>query len=357
MNVKRLERNAAWLAVTLAIGGCAMPHAVSSYSDVQHASEAGEIDLVPVTAGTLPAPPPKADSGFPAEFLGQSAFAYDHLGPGDRLDIKVIESGTPTVFTNNGGDLGELRVDEAGMLYLPYAGALKVSGMTLPEARAEIFRKLRTVVLNPQVDIRMLENRSKLVSVQGAAAKTGSFLIERGRTRLGELLAEAAPDQKNPEMLEVTVRRGDATGTARLSDIYSKPALDIALRPGDSVIVREVVENVTVLGATGVQGQVRVPKREFNVLDAIGEARGLSEDYADPRAVYVLRAKAEQGAKPLVYQFDLRQPSSIELARRFVLRDQDAIMVSSAPFAQTRKVISSFASGLTAMRSGLLAIP
>lgn len=354
--MKRLERNAAWAAAALAIAGCAMPSSVSSYSDVQHASEAGQIELVPVTAATLPPPPNKTENGFPSDFVGQAALAYDRLGPGDRLDIKVIESGTPTVFTNAGGELGELRVDEGGMLYLPYAGGLKVSGMTVPEARAEIIRKLRTVVLNPQIDIRVLENRSKLVSVQGAAAKTGTFLIDRGRTRLGELLAEAAPDQKNPEMLEVTLRRGNESGTVRLSDIYSKPDLDIALRPGDSVIVREVVQNVTVLGATGVQGQVRMPKRDFNVLDALGEARGLSEDYADPRAVFVVRARTDTGAKPLVYQFDLRQPDKLELARRFVLRDQDAIMVSSAPFAQTRKILSSFAQSLTGLRTGALLV-
>lgn len=354
--MKRLEGNLLWLTAALAIGGCGMPRAVSSYSDVQHASAAGQIELVPVTAATIPAATAKTDAGFPAEFTNQPPLAYGRLGPGDRLNIKVIESGTPTVFTNAGGDLGELSVDEAGMVYLPYAGGLKVTGMTVPEARAQIVRRLSTVVLNPQIDIRVLENRSKLVSVQGAATKTGSFVIDRGRTRLGELLAEAAPDQKNPEMLEVTVRRGDSVGTARLSDIYSKPALDIALRPGDSIIVREIVENVTVLGATGVQGQVRVPKRNFNVLDAIGEARGLSEDYADPRAIYVVRAKADQPAKPLVYQFDLRQPENIELARRFVLRDQDAIMVSSAPFAQTKKVLSTFVQGLGGLRSGALLV-
>src|SRR5205809_596176 len=64
MNVKRLERNAVWILTAAAIGGCSMPRAVSSYSDVQHASETGQIELVPVTAATLPVLP-NANGGFP----------------------------------------------------------------------------------------------------------------------------------------------------------------------------------------------------------------------------------------------------------------------------------------------------
>jgi polysaccharide export outer membrane protein len=336
-----------------------MPRAVSSLKEVESASAAGQIQLVPVTAATLPPAAAKQAAIFPAELTSASEFAYDKLAPGDRVSLRIWESGTPTVFTGNGGasDLGEVVIDASGRLYVPYAGALKVTGMTIDDVRAEIIRKLRTVVLDPQVDIHAVESRSKLVSVQGAAAKTGSFPIDRGRTRLSALLADVAPDQKNPEMLEVTVRRGEAEGRARLSDIYANSALDIALRPGDSVILRDVVEHVTVLGAAGVQGQVQVPKRDFNVMDALGEARGLSVEDADPRAVFLLRSQADPGAPPLVYHFDMRRPETIALARRFVVRDNDAIMISSAPFAQTRKVLQAFAQGITGLRSATLVVP
>jgi len=344
---------------TASLSGCALPRSATSLHEVQSASAAGQIQLVPVTASTVPPPAPVLHAAFPAELVGSSDYAYDRLGPGDRLAMRIYESGTPTVFTANGGatDLGEVTVDEAGRLYVPYAGAFRVTGMTIPEVQAAITRKLRTVVLNPQVDLRPVESRSRLVSVQGAAAKTGSYSIERGRTRLSALLADVAPDQKNPEMLQVTVRRGGTEGTARLSDVYTDPALDIALRPGDAVILREIVQHVTVLGAAGVQGQVQIPKRDFSVMDAIGEARGLSQEAADPRAVFLMRAQADPAAPPLVYQFDLRRPDTIVLARRFIVRDNDAIMISSAPFAQTRMVLQSFAQSLSGIRAATLIVP
>ena len=135
-----------------------------------------------------------------------------------------MESGTPTVFTQTGGsDMGEVTVDADGRLYFPYVGALRVTGMTIGEVRNIVMRRLRTVVLGPQVDIRLVDKRSMLVSVQGNAGKTGAYPIIRGRSRLGELLAEVAPDQKNPEMLNVTLRRGGEAATVRLSDVYKNP--------------------------------------------------------------------------------------------------------------------------------------
>lgn len=350
---RRISRIVCIAAGVLALGACAMPRAVSSLSEVQDASKLGQIVLVPVTNQTLP-PPPAATSGtFPAEFTSAGDWVYDQLGPGDRVQVKIWESGTPTVFSQTGGaaEIGEMTVDESGRLYFPYAGAVRVTGLTPGQVRSIVARKLSTVVLNPQVDIRPVEQRSTLVSVQGDAAKTGAYPITRGRTRLGELLAEVAPNQKNPEMLNVTLRRDGQAATVRLSDIYKHPALDVALRPGDSVILNEVVQNVTVLGAAGVQGQVRIPERDFSLIQALGEARGLNNDAADPRAVFVLRAQAQPGAPPLVYQFDMRRPGSIALANRFVLRDQDAILISTAPWAQTRLVLSAFAQSMATVRS------
>ena len=342
-------RGATALLLLLTAGCAGMPNAVSSLSDVQTSSEQGQIQLVPVTAESVP-PPPAASASFPAELTSSQEVDYERLGPGDRLSIRVWESGEATVFAGDAGNIGEVTIDEAGRLYIPYVGTLRAAGMTLAQVRDAAIRKLRTVVLNPQVDIRAVERRSMLVSVQGDVAKTGTFAIDRGRTRLGALLAEVAPSQKNPEMLNVTVRRGGSTGTVRLADIYRNPALDIALRPEDSIIVNEVVENVTVLGSAGVQGQVRIPKRNFSVMDAIGQARGLSEDTADPRAVFLLRANA-QGGPPLVYHFDMRKPETVAFASRFVVRDNDAVLISSAPFTQTRRMLSAFAQSLSPVRS------
>lgn len=346
------------LATILLATGCTLPRAVASLGEVQSAAADGQITLVPVTAATLP-PPPIVSAGFPADLISAPEADYERLGPGDRLNIRIWESGEPSLFSKSGGisDLGDVAVDENGRLYVPYVGAIRVAGMTVSQVRKTVIDRLSTVILHPQVDIRPVEHRSMLVSVQGNATKSGTFPIERGRTRLGSLLAEVAPDQKNPDMLNVTVRRDGKAATVRLADIYRNPRLDIALRPGDSIVLNDVVEDITVLGAAGVQGQVRIPKREFSLTDALGEARGINEDAADPRAVFVVRAAATPDTPPLVYHFDMRQPGAIALASRFVMRDNDAVMISRAPFAQVRNVLTAFAQTVAGVRSATLINP
>ncbi len=348
---------AAATAAMLLVSGCTMPAAVGSLGDVRSSADQGQIVLVPLTAQTLP-PAPPAQASFPAEFIQAGEFDYDRLGPGDRVAVRIWESGSPSVFGATGvSDLGEMVVDESGRLFIPYAGAIRVSGLTLAEVRGEVLRRLRTVVADPQVDIRPVQTRSRLVSVQGAASKAGTYPIERGRTQLGQLLAEVAPDQENPEMLAVTVRRDGRSGTVRLSDIYKNPALDIPLRPGDSLILTPVTETVTVLGATGEQGSIDIPRRDFTLIEALGAAKGLNPDAADPRAVFVLRVQADPAAPPIVYQADMRRPESIALANRFVVRPDDAILVSNASFAQTRQLLLAVAQAVTAGRNASLVVP
>ena len=157
-------------------------------------------------------------------------------------------------------------------------------------------------------------------------------------------------------MLEVTLRREGRTGTVRLADLHRNPALDIALRPGDAIVLNEVIEHVTVLGAAGIQGQVRIAEREYSATDILGQARGLSPDTADPRTVFLIRS--EPGAStPTVYQFEMRRPETVALAGRFIVRDKDALLISNASFAQTRQILSAISQSLGTVRSAVTVTP
>lgn len=342
------------LALALA-PGCAMPRPVASLAEVRQASSAGRIHLVPVSADMVSLPS-TVSSTFPGAFLEAAEVEHELLGIGDLLKVRILEAGSPTLYVANSGDLGEVQIDEDGRIFLPHVGSLAAAGKTIAELRSDISGRLRTVVRNAQVDIRPGELRSKLVSVQGNVAKGGTYTIARGRTRLGALLGEAAPTLDHPEMMDVTVRRDGLSGTVRLADIHKDPSQDIALRPGDSILLTERVEHVTVLGAAGLQGQVRIAERNFSVADILGQARGLSPEAADPRAVFLIRSEPGQ-ATPTVYQFEMRNPETVALASRFVVRDQDALLISNAPFAQTRQLLSSVSQTLGTARSAVSIVP
>jgi polysaccharide export outer membrane protein len=187
--------------------------------------------------------------------------------------------------------------------------------------------------------------------------KAGVYPIEQGAQRLSALLSFASPDQSNPEQTAVNVRRDGVSATVRLLDIYNDPTQDIALRPGDSIVVSSIQEYVTVIGAAGGQGRIKIARRNYSALDAVADARGLADSTADPRAFFLLRASLEGDRKaadklPTVYQFDLRRPDQMLLAQRFAVQDGDVVFISDAPFTQVQKALSALSASLGTVRSG-----
>jgi polysaccharide export outer membrane protein len=193
------------------------------------------------------------------------------------------------------------------------------------------------------------------VTVQGDVTRAGVFPIGQGMLRLSNALSLAAPDQTDPEQTAVTIRRGGVAATVRLSDVYRDSAQDVALRPGDSIVVHAIQEYVKILGAAGTQGRLKISKRNYSVLDALADSRGLSDSTAYPRAVFLLRApdrnSPQIAAAPLVYQFDMRYPDQMSVAGQFVVRDGDTIFISDAPYTQVEKVLSALSASLGTARS------
>ena len=205
--------------------------------------------------------------------------------------------------------------------------------------------------------VAFAQQGSQLVYLQGDVAKPGAILLAPETNRVASLLSAAIAGQALPEQTQVTVRRGSMSASARLSDIMERPDQSIALLPGDFVTVRNLQGAVSVLGASGAQGRVKISKAGYSVLDAVADSRGLSDTDANPSAVYLMqlgnRTALASGA-PKVFHFDFRNPAQIALASSFVLNDGDVIMVGNASFVQTRKVLTTFNGLLAAARTAVV---
>jgi polysaccharide export outer membrane protein len=153
-------------------------------------------------------------------------------------------------------------------------------------------------------------------------------------------------------------------GAEMLEDIYADPALDIALRPDDVVVLNPIRERFLAIGASSAQAEVPFPTRDLTLLSAIGAVAGLRDFDADPQGVFVLRfedpAYAEQlldappppglpqgDGRPVIYRANLTTPEGLFAARTFMMRDGDAIVASNAPLTELRKFLQIFTSVLT----------
>ncbi|NIF77422.1 hypothetical protein F3J20_08425 [Paraburkholderia sp. Cy-641] len=347
--------------------GCVIPRSGPLLSEVQASRDHNDIELVGVTPALALASRAAGSASFPDAFQQAQPVDYEKLAPGDGVDISLWGQDGVGVFGNGSGgasglsgtggmtDLGEMVIDEAGTIYVPQVGRVHAQGLTPAGLRDAIERRLSRVTVGLDVNVRRTERRGQTVAIEGDLKKPGVYPIGPGMQRLSGLLSKAAPDQMNPEQLAVTLRRNGESVSVRLSDVYRNSAEDIALRAGDSVVVHDVVENLTVLGAAGAQSRLKLSKRNYTVLDALGDSRGLNDSLANPKAVFLLRIRPDDAGtadtRPVVYQFDFTKPEQMVLAGKFAVHDGDAIYISDAPFTQVQKVLSAFSATLGTARS------
>jgi len=342
--------------------GCVVPRSGPLLSEVTAARERGDIELVAVTADIVAATREPDRASFPPAFLAAPPVDHETLAAGDGVGVTLWghdNVGLIPPAPAGATDLGELVLDDAGRIHVPYVGKLHAAGATASQLRDAIMQRLSRIAVGLDASVRRTDRRGRTVTVQGGLSKPGVYPIAPGTLRLGGLLSVAMPDQTNPEQLQITLTRQGASASVRLSDVYRDARQDLALQPGDSIVVHDVVEHLVVLGAAGGQSKVRLSKRNYSVLDALGDARGLNDFLADPTAVFLLRPRPEAtveatgglDARPVAYRFDFTRPEQIALAQRFGVRDGDALYISDAPFTQVLKVLSAFSATLGAARS------
>lgn len=154
------------------------------------------------------------------------------IGPGDLLHVQVYD--TPEMEQR-------VRVTDAGEIPLAFLGNVKVGKMTPGEAAKEIERRLvaGSVMLHPQVTVRVELSATQNVSVMGQVAKPGVYEIDTERKVIDVLaLAGGFTDAADRH---ITIERH--SDPAQKIDYYyaneAKDALsdDPMVYPGDTVIV------------------------------------------------------------------------------------------------------------------------
>lgn len=334
----------------LALQSCTLPRSGPMLKEVIESSERNDILLVPVTTEIALANRQAKRASFPVVFTMTPEVDYEVLAAGDGVVVRIWEKDGLGVFPvgpNGFSDLGEFVLDKAGLIYLPYIGQVHAAGLTAALLSKALIQRLSGIVFASDVNVRITERRGQIVTLLGDLAKPGSYSIGPGILRLSGLLTHGLLGQENSEQLKITLRRNGITGSVRLSDVYESPAEDIALRSGDLFIVQAIADHFTVLGAAAGQSRIKLTKRNYSVVDALGDARGLNDATADPRGVFLFRSQTAAGTEisdpqPIIYQFDFRRPDHVLLANQFAVKDGDAIYISDAPFGQLQKVLSSF---------------
>jgi len=234
----------------------------------------------------------------PAELPADSIRPNYVLGPGDQFLVRApgIEEINEKPF----------RIDAEGFINLPLVGRLRVAGLNQQQLEAELVKRLREFIVNPQVIIVMSQFRSEPVFFVGQFSKPGIYPLQ-GRRTLVEMLTSIGGLQPNASR-HIKVTRRAEYGTIPLPNAVDdpekktstveismgslrenvNPAEDIILQPYDVVSV-ERAELVYVNGEVSKVGGIELGEREsVSMAQALTMAGGFSRD-ANRGKVRILR--------------------------------------------------------------------
>ena len=358
MVISRAAKAVALMTLVVAVAACALPRSGPNKSEIFKGSvlKEGDAFIVTVNSRVTRATAVTPSFGFGSNFANAGVVGSDTISPGDVLGLTIYENVKDDPLLGNTGQrvsaLTEIQVDGQGFIFVPYAGKIKASGQSPDGLRNIITAKLDTQTPDPQVSVQRLAGDGSTVTVLGSIAGPGVYPIERPTRTLASMVARAGGVSIAPSVAIVRVTRGNQTGKVWLQDLYANPALDIALRPGDNIVVEQDSRSFTALGATGSQSRVPFESQTLSAIEAIAIVGGLNTATADPTGVFVFRNEPSPianavlgrndltGDQRMVYVLDLTQPTGMFEARDFLVRDGDTVYVTEAPFVQWQKTLS-----------------
>jgi polysaccharide export outer membrane protein len=210
------------------------------------------------------------------------------LGPNDQVLIRA-----PEVEEINEKPF---RIDAEGNMNLPLLGRVRAGGMSVQEMEADLVRRLREYVREPQVIITVVQFRSEPVFFVGAFKNPGIYPLA-GRRTLVEMLTAIGGLQPNASR-HITITRRAEYGAIPLPNAIAdpekkistveismgslrenvNPAEDILLQPYDQISV-ERAEMVYVSGEVAKVGTIDMGERDsISVAQALTQSGGFAKD-------------------------------------------------------------------------------
>ncbi len=381
LRISHGRRALAWsgLAALLALGLAAcstFPNTGPSAESVRR--DAGDqggrhYALVEVNYGVI-----QAIADHPAHPLASIALVSsntpdDLIGEGDTLAIGIYQAGAgpmvlggdnspqsspfPTAASSSSASaetqvMPRIVVGRDGLVTVPYAGQVRVVGLTPAEAAAAIKRALAGRAINPQVIVSVLSSFANSVTVIGQVKSSSRYAIGVNDDRLLDVIAAAGGVTADPADLVVTVTRGSQSASIPMALLMSDASQNVRLAPGDQVRVTPQIRKIEAFGALGRVSEIPMQDETVTMASALGRAGGLNSFTANPNSVLLFRFERPEVAKalgvqlagwkpdalvPIVYRLNLRDPQGYFLATKFQMQPDDLIDVPEADLAQVEK--------------------
>jgi polysaccharide biosynthesis/export protein len=301
-----------------------------------------------------------------SDVLGGSPGASQNIGSGDVIEISVWEAPPATLFGTGSVDarsgpsasrvttFPEQVVTREGNINIPFAGAIKAGGSTLSQIEREIVSRLTGKANQPQVMARLIRNTSSTVTVVGEVTTNTRFPLTPLGERLLDAIAAAGGAKQPISKTTIQMTRGTQVHSLPLETVIRDPKQNVLLQPGDVVTALFQPWSFTTLGATGKNEEINFEAQGISLAQALARSGGLRDDRSNPQGVFIFRyepvgalswpttpvATTPEGTVPVIYKFDLKNPTSFFVMQSFAMSNKDLLYVSNAPVAEFQKFLN-----------------
>ena len=237
------------------------------------------------------------------------------LGPNDQILIRAPEAEEI--------DNRPFRIDADGNINLPLVGHVHAAGMTLQEFEADLVKRLREYIREPQVFVQISQYRSEPVFFVGLFARPGAYPLQGNRTLI-EMLTQVGGLLPNADR-HIKITRQEEYGSIPLPDAIVDPEKKIStveislgslrqnlspeenilLQPYDQISVGRA-ELVYVNGEVGRIGGIELGERDsISIAQVLSQSGGFTRD-AHKSKVRILRP-IENTSRRAVIEVDVAQ--------------------------------------------------
>ncbi|MBN9481465.1 MAG: polysaccharide export protein [Bordetella sp.] len=357
-----MTRTAASLMIVALLAGCStLPrdgpsgrNVVEGAASPERAGDYALINLDFALSERLKAAPPPS---FSSLALASSEAPTDVIGVGDTLSVSVFEPGGGLFSgaardgaTSGNQTLPPLVVNRNGAVPIPFAGEVRVEGLTPAQASAAVRRALIGKVANPQVIVTVAGNASNAVTVLGEVRNPGRQPLSASHDRILDVIAAAGGSSRSIYDVNVQIQRQGRTYTAPMSIVTTEFNENVRLQRGDQVNLVYKPRRFSSFGAFNAVARSELPPGPLTLAEALSGVGGLDSNLADAKSVLIFRFERPETAQalgitqpatsrgvPVVYRLNLNEGEGFFIASNFQIEPDDVIYAPRAGAAEMRK--------------------
>jgi polysaccharide export outer membrane protein len=311
------------------------------------------------------------DNSLQARFGDNRGGGRNVIGIGDTVSVTIWESASGGLFSapvvdnaspgSHSATIPDQVVDVDASVTVPYAGRIKVGGLTTAQVEQHIVKALSGMAIQPQALVTVTKNISRTVTVSGDGIAGARVPMTPRGDRILDVLAVAGGAKSPAYETFIMLSRGGRSVTVPMQLLIDNPSENILVRPDDTITLVHSPQSFTAFGATVQNAVVPFDAKGITLAEAVAKAGGLLDSRADPAGVFLLRQEPVEVARTLsptfplppgattvnvVYRINLREPNTYFLAQNFRVKNKDLIYVAAAPADEWQKFLAIFGNTL-----------